>query len=194
MPPEASGTKSADLNWRLYADKKRGFELRYPDSLLVISKKGAMITFRHSIPFKHADPCDFDDEVSTLDELVDFHVTMRLWRKGLGETVESTSTGLVISEFLQGDTLKVEPGFIDKVRIGPLEGFRITSGVEGCGTYDYYFPHSGKTTLYVERKHITEFDTVLRNRREYLSIPGIINPETETGIFERMLSTFRILR
>jgi len=190
---EAARAKSTDLHWKLYTDKERGFELLYPDSLLIVSKRGTTVTFRHSIPFEHTDPCDFDDDASSLNELVDFDVTVRLWREGLGETVRLTSTGLVISRFLRDDTLKVEKGFIDRVSIGSLEGFCITSGVEGCGMDDYYFPVNGEITLHVERKHITEFRPILRNYREYLSLPGIINPEREAEIFERMFCTFRVL-
>lgn len=189
---EALDTTISLAGWRLHTDLERGFELRYPDSLLTVSETNGTVTFRHSISLKHIDPCDFDDDVSTLDELVDFHVTVGLWHKGLAGTVRETSTGLVIAEYLRDDTLKVEHGFIDRVSVGSLKGFRITSGVEGCGASDYYFPLSGQTTVHVVRKHIAEFDPINRDYEHFLALPGTIGPDKEAEIFRQMLSTFRV--
>jgi hypothetical protein len=88
---------------------------------------------------------------TSLTDLFDFQIAMDLWRNDLGEPVESTSTDLVISRFLQNDTLRIYAGFIDRVSIGSWDGFRITSGVEACGQAEHG-GRNGDTRLSRERR------------------------------------------
>jgi hypothetical protein len=184
---------TAGAAWSVYTDREQGFELRYPDSLLSVTKIGRTVLFEHAIPFEHVDPCDFDDDVATLSNLVDFSVAIELWRQGLGETVESTATDFVTTRFLKDGKLQVNPGFIDEVCIGARDGFRVTSGVEGCGQSEYYIPIDSCVTLYVRRKFITEFDPILRDYERHLALPGIIAPKKEGEILEEMIASFDLL-
>jgi hypothetical protein len=83
------------------------------------------------------------------------------------------------------------PGFIDEFELGSLKGYRITSGAEGCGWYQYYFPLSSKNTLLVTRNFITEFKPIIKDHKKYLELPGIIPPDKEEKLFKQILSNIR---
>ena len=88
---------------------------------------------------------------------------------------------------------KLEPGFIDVINIGSLEGYRITQGVEGCGEYTYYFPITTEVTLVVVRYFITELNPITVDYEKFLNLPDVISPIKEEKLFNQILSTFQLL-
>ncbi|MCI0405368.1 MAG: hypothetical protein L0209_04745, partial [candidate division Zixibacteria bacterium] len=64
----------------------------------------------------------------------------------------------------------------------------------GCGRFNYYFILDSAKTLAVSRKHITELDPVIGSYKENRKLPGVIAPEKEEELFNRILSTFKFLK
>lgn len=189
-----SGGIFCQQNWKTYRSEKSGFEIKYPKDLITISQEGEKIILLHSIPFEHPNPCYLGGgDPSPLKELIDFKVSLEIFHKNLKKTVLAKGTDYVVSNFLPGDTLKIEPGFIDKVSIGSLKGYRITSGAEGCGIYTYYFALTIDKTLLVVRDFVPELQPVIVDYEKYLKLPGIIPPDKEEKLFNQILSTFRLL-
>lgn len=191
-PPDGI-TKDEKANWKTYRNEKYGYELKYPENLITVSEVGDTIVMTHSVPLEHNDPCDFRGDAPPLRTLTDFEVSIEVASKNLRETIIGNESDYLVSKFLLDNTLKVEPGFIDEINIGSLTGYRITSGVEGCGEYGYYFPVSSNKTLIVIRSFITELKPITPGHEEYLTVPGVISPEEEEGLFNQILSTFRLL-
>jgi hypothetical protein len=81
-----------------------------------------------------------------------------------------------------------------ELQIGALKGYRISTGVEGCGLDKYYFPLDSAHTLFVERYKITELDPIIKNYREHRKLPGVISPEKEEQVFNQILSTFQYIK
>ena len=147
----------------------------------------------HSIPLEHPDPCDFRGDAPPLSTLTDFEVSIEVVSQSLREAIIANESDYLVSKFLIDDKLQIEPGFIDEVSVGSLQGYRITSGVEGCGEYTYYLPFTSRKVLIVKRSFIPEFKPIIANYEEYLKVPGIIPPDREEELFNSILSTFRFL-
>src|SRR3990170_929343 len=182
-------------DWKIYQYKKPGFEIRYPATVIKVSKEGEKVILTHSISFEHPNPCAFSDEApATIEELTDFRVTLETISKSFKETIATYEGGSITRYYLLDDTLRIEPGFIDKMSIGELNGYRITKVVEGCGLFSYYFPLDSNNILKVERSFITELQSIIRNYKEYLKLPGIISPEEEEKLFNQIVSSFEFLK
>jgi hypothetical protein len=180
-------------DWKIYQYRKPGFEIRYPADILKVSKEGEKVILTHSIPFEHPNPCAFSDESpATVKELTDFRVTLETISKSFKETIATYEGGSITQYYLLDDTLRIEPGFIDKMSIGELNGYRIAEGVEGCGFFAYYFPLDQNNTLRVERSYITELLPVMPDREKYLRLPGVIPPDEEERLFNLILSSFKL--
>jgi hypothetical protein len=183
-----------DTRWTTFEDATARFRIDYPDNLLMLSQEGPRVTLSHSIPHRHPDPCNLrGDQPAILETLTDFHVQMEVIGTGFRETVTSRQDPQFVQEYLFDDRLKTVPGFIDEVRIDSLRGYLITMGAEGCGVYEYYFALTETDTLVVERSFIPEFQPIVAGHEEYLRLPGIIRPEEERRLFNKIMSTFRLL-
>jgi hypothetical protein len=181
-------------DWKIYQFIKPGFEIKYPADIIKISKEGEKLFLIHSIPFEHENPCDLIGDAPPLMELIDFRVSVQVFNKSFKETIKTNEYPDFVAGYLVEDSLKVDHGFIDDVRIGSLRGYLITAGAEGCGIYTYYFPLDFDNTLKVERTFITELQPVIRNYKEYLKLPGIIPPDEEERLFNQILSSFKFLK
>ncbi len=188
--PEVIETLSP--GWKVYKSDEPEFEIMYPERISVLEEE-ERIVLRHSIPFEHSDPCDLRGGELPLERLTDFEVSIQIVNQSLSETVMATQGADFASSYLRGDELDTVLDFIAKVGIGSLKGYRVTLGVEGCGTYTYYFPLNVKSTLFVRRSFITEFTPIVADYQKYLSLPEIIPPAEEEELFNQILSTFRLL-
>jgi hypothetical protein len=177
------------IDWK----EELGFEVVYPEDIITLSREGKKVVMTHSIPFEHPDPCDFRGDAPPLKELTDFKVSIEVVNKNLRDTVIANESNYLVSNFLLDNKLKITPNFIDEISIGLLKGYRITSGVEGCGQYTYYFPLSPQNTLVVVRSFITELQPIVADYEKYLELPGIIPPSEEEKLFYQILSTFSFL-
>ncbi len=181
--------------WKTYRDKGQGFEIKYPAKLIRLSKDDQRLKLLHSIPFEHPNPCDFDDTPDPpLSELVDFNIGIEVLDKNLKGAIVSYETSAAeyfLARLTSDSVLQLEPGYIDTLRIGPLAGYRIPQGVEGYGRLAYYFPLRSEKTLVVTRARIIELDPIIKNYIENRKLPGVIPPEKEEELFNRILSTFK---
>ena len=173
--------------WKIYRNERQEFELKYPAKLIRIceevrtSDESERLMLQHSIPFEHRDPCDFDDNPDPpLRHLTDFKVGFEVVNKNLKETITWGEIGLV-----------TEIPYGTELQIGALRGYRITTGVEGCGLDKYYFPLDSTHTLFVERYKITELDPIIINYKENRKLPDVIVPEKEEELFNNILATFK---
>ena len=186
-PPPSSLVNNP--GWEKYSDASLEFE--YP-SLISVKQEGETIILSHSIAYKHPASCDFKGDAPPSEIFSDFYVSLAVSDKSLKDTVRSNE-GPGINNFFENDTLKLSgDGYIDKSNAGSLNGFKITSGVEGCGRYTYYFPISSTKSLFVYRSFISEFDSIHSNYQTYLNLPGIISPNQEKEFFVKILSSLKV--
>jgi len=153
--------------WKAYKNEEYGFEIKYPENLIRVSEEGKKIVMIHSIPFEHPNFCDGTGEAPPLKEVTDFRVSFKIFRTNLTEAVIATQGDYVTSNFLEEDRLKIVPHFIDEFEIGSLKGYRITSGAEGCGWRQHYFPLNSNNTLLVTRYFFPELTPAITDHQEY---------------------------
>jgi len=187
-------------DWKTYSyknDKKEyEFEFKYPDIITISRDYGLWIDMVHSVPFEHDDPCDFKGDASPLEKLIDFKITIYVIERNLIEAMCSAPYDYEVdcSSYIIDNEVKPDPGYVDEIAINSLHGYRITTGVEGCGRYEYYFSLNPEVTLVIWRSFIAEFNPAATTlAEEYLKIPGIITPEKEEELFNQMLSTFKFI-
>ncbi len=194
-PPSTTQTPSPSSQtnnpgWKKYSGTSLEFE--YP-SLISVKQEGETITLNHSIIYKHNSPCDFKGDAPPLEKLSDFGVSLMVSNKNLKDAVQSNEgSDYVVKNFFENNTLKLSEGFIDKFNTDSLNGFQITSGVEGCGRYTYYFPMSSTKTLVVNRSFISEFNPINGDHQTYLNLSGIIPPNQEKEFFVKILSSLKV--
>lgn len=190
---EGVATEFSIVNWKAFRNEKYGFEFLYPSDLLGLKVDNKeIIRLRHSIDYEHLDPCDFKGGAPLLKQVEDFSVDIELWPQSFHKTIEERDSFL--TPYLQNNSLKIEPGgFIEKAKIGNLEGYRIYSGIEGCGEFEYYFPISSDKTLVVTRHWVTELSRSGMNDQELENRPGVITSVEEDILFYQILSTFRFV-
>lgn len=180
-------------NWKVYKNEVLGFEISYPSNKITISQEGNKIKLSHSISHEHPDPCEFRDNMPLLKFLTDLNVSIEVANKDLGAAVIINEGDYLASNILPDNKLKIEPNFIDEFNIDSLKGYQITTGVEGCGRLAYYFPLTSNKTLIVIRSFITEFNPIVLDYQEYLELPGIIPPNEEENLFNKILSSFKFM-
>jgi len=185
----ASTPSSPDIaGWAMFRNSIRGFEFRYPESLLKLTTSKRDVKIEHSVLFEHPDPCYFGDLIrEPLSHVIDFSVSIRV-------TADGIASAMAHNTFLVAELPDViEPGYLEGIKIGELLGYRIAHGTEGCGYYGYYFSVNRDTTLIVIRTYATKLNPITRDFQSYLQLPGIISPAEADKLFNQILSTFRWL-
>jgi len=183
--------------WKTYRDDQLRFEIKYPANLIKVSKDNQCLLLLHSIPCEHPNPCDFSDNPSPpFAELTDFKVNIEVFNRDINWAVRAHEGDYLTRNYLLEKELKLEPGFIDESRIGLLKGYRISSGTHGCGWNNYYFPRDSINTLFVHRSYVAELSPLIKIKgyEEYLKLPGVITPDKEEELFNRILATFKFLK
>jgi hypothetical protein len=171
--------KEDTSTWNTYQDQSTVFTFRYPQNL-VLSREGNGLKLRHSIKYKHLDPCDYSDNTKSLPRLVDFEL-------GLEVVNERTS--------IDPDLKQSNDGDFGGTTIGHLKGEFERISVEGCGEYRYRFPLAGDRTLIVRREIIGIFSPTAQkfvDKKTVLKQPGVIKPEEEERLFKAILSTLKL--
>jgi uncharacterized protein YfaS (alpha-2-macroglobulin family) len=172
---------------------RESFSFSYSEELsLSENEADESLVLQHSIPHHHEDPCDFKGDGIPLENLMDFHVSVKAFPHNIHNTVTNIFGEHLSEYFLEENQLQVQPGFIESVEIGENRGFRVISGIEGCGEYVYLFPINGRNTLVLKRAFITELlDSASPFSEEYLELPGIISPDQEEEMFQNILESLR---
>ena len=156
-------------DWKTYTNSQYGFEFKYPEKLK-LSVVNSKANLNHVVSYKNSGDCDMTGgETIYYDDLSDFNLSF---------------------EIIPKVNLSSKDG---EYNIGLLKGDWVLEGAEGCGTTNYYFPYGSKT-LVIKRDNIQILSGVRNNaeeRKEILSIPGVISSEQYETIFNQILSTFK---
>ncbi|MEI8327732.1 MAG: hypothetical protein WCG02_01180 [Candidatus Taylorbacteria bacterium] len=175
-PPTPNIQQVTASNWKTYSDASISFE--YP-ALLSIKNDGGITTLNHSIAYTHSSPCDFKGDAPPLDRLVDFGVSLKIVNQNIKDHVSS-------SAFPGWDYVSKNP-----FTFGSLNGYMVSSGIEGCGEDIYYLTISPTRTLVIHRSYVSEFNSIIANYRTYLNLPGTISPVHNEEYFNHILSTMK---
>ncbi len=180
--PDNSGMKK-------YIDSSMEFE--YPDNLISVTKNGDEVNLGHSIDYKHGDFCDMKGDGTVLDKFTDFNVSLRVVNKNIKETLDETQ-GFLAKDIFANGAFKLSPGRVDTFDVGSLKGHQITSGVEGCGAYTYYFSITSTKTLVVARSFVPELSPINADNKTYLGLAGVILPDQEVELFTKILTSLKV--
>ncbi len=175
-----------------YRNANLGLSFTYP-KILTANSNAQSVTLHHEVPFVHHDYCDFKGEGdTTINTLTDFNVNFHTENKGVVDTMKLESPYIPQENFVNGEVVP-SPGFIDVYEAGNLKGYRIFEGAEGCGQTTYYFPISNTKTLVIKEELITVFTGAIdiENKSAAEAVPGVLNREKSTEIFESILKTLK---
>ncbi len=190
LQPTLSSVSTTNPNWKKYSGTL--FEFEYPN-LVSLKQESEGVSLGHFIAYKHVNLCDFKGDAPPLEKLSDFSVSLSVFNKNLRDTIQSNEgSNYIVDNFFENNTLKISQGFIDEFTVGSLKGFQITSGVEGCGHFTYYFPISSTKTLFVNRSFIPELSPISSDFKKYLNLSGIISPYQEKEFFVKIISSIKI--
>jgi len=167
--------KSSEL--LTYTDS--GISFQYPPVLSVKVEEGN-VRLSHSISNRHADPCDFKGDAVAKEQLTDFHVSFLLINESLEKYVKGNS-------WPDWDYVSQNP-----YTYRSWSGYKIASGVEGCGEDIYFLAIAPDKTLRIDRAWVTEFKPIIGNNEEFLSLPGIITPAQAEEYFESILASLKV--
>ena len=84
-----------------------------------------------------------------------------------------------------------------KKQIGNLNGYKLNSGIEGCGTYTYYLALPDEIVIIITRPYSPELVKGMLTdewHNKYISIEGVILPEEADRIFDGILETMTIAK
>lgn len=183
--------QSDTAGWKTYRSADQKLEFKYPAEKLSLASEYGNPVLSHSVPFRHADPCDMRDGAKELANITDFKVNIEHVKSGLAEAVKSHEPAFFIQDYLDGNALKVSPQYIDAEKLGSFSGYKITSSGEGCGEYVYYLVLDPRNTLRVSRAIVAEFQPVNTNYRENMKIPGTLQPREEDKLFNEIGATLK---
>ncbi len=172
--PVSSQTNTS--GWKKYSDTSLSFEY---SALISAKQDGGTITLSHSVAYKHPNPCDFKGDAPPLDRLGDFGVSLKVVNQNLKDFVQS-------SAYPGWDYVSKNP-----FTFGSFSGYKVSSGVEGCGEDIYYLTISSTQTLVIHRGYVAEFNSINGDYQTYLNLPGIISPSKGEEYFNHILSTLK---
>ena len=113
-----------------------------------------------------------------LDRFTDFGVSIKIVNQNLKTYLQSSS--YPSWDYVSKNIFK----------FGSWDGYRVTQGLEGCGSDVYYFPVSKNKSLIISRSLIPEFTTAPDTNVQRL--PGIITPYQNEKIFAEILSSLKV--
>ena len=174
-------------------------EFYYPENILSIDYSiEDILAFEHSVPCYHPDHCDFiGDGRPPLDKLVDLKFTIQVYKSDLKTVLKSKVSDYILTNFFKNDSLVISKGFIEKKQIGNLNGYKLNSSIEGCGTYTYYLALPDETVIIITRPYSPELVKGMLTdewHNKYISIEGVILPEEADRIFEEILGTMKLVK
>lgn len=184
-------TVDVPADWMTFESAEHELTFQYPSLFTIASQGDGWVQLTHSVPFVHQDPCNRSDEGVILDAVVDFDLKLMAYQGSLREAVLARETEYVSARLFDGNQLRTDPGFIDEVRVGSFEGYRVTSGTHGCGTRMYFLIVEKDRTLIVCRGMVGEFSKSYRLKEEVLKLPGIISSSEAEELFKGVIGSCR---
>lgn len=182
-----------DTTVATYRNTNIGITFTYP-KILTVTSSSDIITVHHEVPFTHHDYCDFKGEIdTTIPTLTDLDVKFHIVSKNVVDTMKAETPYIPSENFVNG-TVVVSPGFIDSYSVGDLKGYKIFEGAEGCGQITYYFPITNTKTLVAKQELVTVFTGAIdvEDEAKAQAVPGVLNNEKATQIFESILKTLKV--
>lgn len=175
---------SYESSWQTYENEQKNFQISYPkDKIILIENSDNSIQMINKVEYTHSYTSDSNDETFNVEELCDFNIKLEVVNKNLIDTIRLNEEESFIEEYLYGNSLKVVPGYIEKIRINNFLGYSIFYEEIGSNEYKYYFVINAQRTLVVYRSIITEVQ-VLQDTPD---------PKEEEELFNNIISTFNIL-
>jgi len=122
----------------------------------VETEHGVSFTSYQTVEKSVSPLCDERDIDLPVDhELLDFNFYLELLDMDLKDALEEQGDNFVASDYYNETekTLTLEEGFLEVSALGSeadtedIQGYRVTSGAEGCGIQTFYFPISETQTL-----------------------------------------------
>ena len=124
----------------------------YPEFLNASKNRDGWLRISDKIDFEHYSGCDERDEPKLLDELTRFNIKIKVYYSLLDAFYDDKSNDLTVYDSVTtrgwfGEDTK---GFVEKVNLYGLRGYKNIIGAEGCGVNRYYFKIDGKILVIVE--------------------------------------------
>ncbi|MSU55526.1 MAG: hypothetical protein EXS46_03265 [Candidatus Taylorbacteria bacterium] len=170
--------ESETTSWKTYHNEKYGFEFKYLP-FVSVQQDLETTTLSHSVAYRHPSPCDFKGDAPLLERLYDLSIKFRVVNKNPKEYIQSVG-------WPDWDYVSKNP-----YEMGAFSGYKIVSGIEGCGESIYYFTLSPTKTLVINRSFITELSSSDGEYQTHLKLPGIILPSQEEEFFNSILASFK---
>jgi len=165
-------------------------DFSYPEGLKSVSYDEPfgtpVVSLSHSLPYKHVNSCDMKDGLS-IDTATDFSAQFKLYNISLIDSLKKDNPN-GYTDMIKNGAVSIQPGFVDKYKLGSVDGYKISMGVEGCGYFTYYFPISTKETLVIKRDYYLQSLQV--GREKLNNVPGFISASEEEIIFNKILNSF----
>ncbi|MBI4117806.1 MAG: hypothetical protein HY453_01865 [Parcubacteria group bacterium] len=154
------------------------------------------VKISHSVPYAHDDPCDFIGSGIPKKEIRDFDIEISLMDGSVQDVMKSKWGGEFVEANFRDGVLVEDSGYLlEQYEAHPWSGLRLTMGVEGCGSYSYYFPVGENRTLFIERPFVSEFMEVASTRGlilKALGVPDTIWPQTADVYFMEIVRSVRV--
>ncbi len=188
----SSEASSYSMNSDISLNESYSIELDSVDSRFEVNLAQGITSISHSLDYSHTNVCDFKggpNGPEQLDTFTDFAVTIQHDPRSIREIFQNEYTYYYEKDFILEDgRIDVANTHFEEALFDNLTGYKSMEGVEGCGHYLYIFPVA-EGTIVVKRKIITELNFLQQFAiDEYLSIPGVITPEEEEGLFNDIMN------
>lgn len=164
--PKATGLQT-------YSDADLSFAY---NPLLSVSRTEKGIMVRHDINHVHQDVCDGKGDAPAKTTLTDFDLLLTVADKNVRDSLESAGW----------DWESAVPS-----TLGPLSGYMVSAGTEGCGGDFYFLALSPQKTLVLTRRWVPEFNSINPEYQTYLALPGVISPADADRYFLEIMSSLR---
>ncbi len=179
--------------WKQCFIKDANLKFYYPSFILQLDTTNNELNFSHSIHYKHPYPCNFTEvEMDSVNEITDLAFTIQSFKTNLKGVVKNILSDYFMKIYFSSDTLKTDEGFINKIKLGKQQWYKIEMGAEGCGQYLFVCPVNEKLTLQIRMPYASDCNFGLYNQwtnPDYLSLKGLMLPTQSQKIFYKILES-----
>jgi hypothetical protein len=166
-----------------------GLVVVYPNFLDASKTKDGWIHITDKIDFEHYSGCDDRDEPELLDELTRFNIKIKVYYSLLDAFYDDKFNDLVVYDSVttRGWFAKNTKGFVKKVNLYGLRGYKNVMGAEGCGVNRYYFKINSKILVIVEPFDINP--PIVKDKK---SLPKNIKFDDKNEIMRYIIRNLRV--
>ena len=162
----------------------------YPEFLNASQSKDGWIYISDKMDFEHYSGCDERDEPKLLDEITRFDIRLKVYYSLLDAFYDDKSNDLSVYDSVttRGWFAEDSKGFVNRVNLYGLRGYKHSIGAEGCGVNRYYFKIDGKILVIVE-----PFDMNAPIVKKEKSLPRDIRFDDKVEIMRYIIKNLRVL-